>query len=476
MQRFDLAVIGGGSAGQTAATIGAKVGARVLLVDRERLGGDCLHHGCVPSKALIKCAKVAHAAREADRFGVKVAGLEVDFEGVMAYVHDAIHTVGLTETPEVFEGRGVKVAFGGAVFEDAHRIRVGQETFEADKFVLAVGSSAQPPPVAGLSEAMQAGRAIDHVGLFELKHRPERLLVLGGGPIGVEMGQALARLGAQVTLLQRAARIMDKDDPELADLLLETLRKEMSIHTRVTTSAVRLEGDSIAVDYERQGKSESVSGDLLLVATGRKPNLDELRLTRAGVTSTPRGIQIDASLRTTAKHIYAAGDCTGSYQFTHFAETQARVAARNALFAGNQSLTAPIVPWATFCDPELAQIGLSQAQAKEQGLEADVYRFGYDELDRAVCEGQAQGLAKMICAPNGKILGASILGPAAGEAIDEIAVAMKARLPIHKVAQAIHVYPTMNRIVRRLGDQRFMDKGVGRITTKLFGRFKGIAS
>ena len=469
MRSFDLAVIGGGSAGLTAASIGGRVGARVLLVDRETLGGDCTHHGCVPSKALIRCAKVAHTARQAERFGTHVGDVRVDGAAALRYVRATVEKVKSGETPEVLRARGVEVAFGGATFLSPTRLKVGEEEVEAGRSILAVGSRALAPPIPGLREA----GFIDHVGLFQLEDLVRRWVVIGGGPIGVEMGQALARLGATVTIVQGADRILERDDGELTTLRAGYLREELELILGAKVVEVARAGSGKAVTIEHEGSRRVLECDEVLVAVGRKTNLEGLGLEAAGVKTHARGIEVDKTLRTSAENIWACGDCTGGQQFTHFAEAQARVATRNALFLGSTAFREQWVPWTTFSDPELAHVGLVEADARrERRDDMRVYRFSYSELDRAVCEGETRGLAKVVCDPRGKILGASFLGPHAGEAISEIVIAMKAGLTLSKLAGAIHVYPTMNRIVRRLGDQRFLEEGVGRLTKKVFGRFK----
>ncbi len=464
---YDLVVIGGGSAGLTAASIGGRVCARTLLVDREALGGDCLFHGCVPSKSLIKCAKVAHSAAEASRFGVNVTGVEIDFTKVMDYVQGTIAHIGQHDSPEAMAALGVEVAFGGARFLARDRLSVGGREVTAKAIIIAVGSRAAAPPIPGLAET----GFIDHVSLFKLRDRPDRLVVIGGGPVGVEMGQSFARLGSRVTLLQSGPHLLPHDDSGLSDLLREILGEEMTIHCDSTVVEVSKSGEAKRVVFEHGGHRREVECDEILVAVGRRPDLDSLGLEAAGIEVGSRGIAVDKTLRTTAKGVWACGDCVGSYQFTHYAEAQARTAARNALFRGSQKLGDPPVPWTTFSDPELAQVGLTEADAKDVDG-AEVFRFPYERLDRAVCDGEARGLAKVICDKSGRVLGASILGSRAGEAITEFVIAMNAGITLSKLAGSIHVYPTMNRIVRRLGDERFMAHGVSNATAALFGKFK----
>ena len=466
---YDLAIVGGGSAGLTAALIAGRVGAKALLIDRERLGGDCTHYGCIPSKSLIRCAKVAHTTRHAARYGVNVPQVRVDYSRVAAYVHEAIATVERNETPEVLNDHGVEVAFGGAQLLTPRRLRVGDREIEADKTIVAVGSRANLPLLPGLH---QVG-AIDHVGLFEMTRLPRRLVVLGGGPIGMEMGQALARLGAEVTILQRGPRILPRDDAELANLLQGYVSEELRLICNATAREVRISGGAKAVVFETGGKEETLECDEILLATGRKPNLEGLGLAEVGVAFNERGVIVDSKLRTSIPNIWACGDCAGPLHFTHFAEVQARTAVRNALFAGSEKFDGGQTPWVTFTDPELAHVGATEAQARKTHETFEVLRFPYEKLDRAICEGETRGLAKVVVTPKGRILGASILGPHAGEAITEIVIAMTAGIPIQELSGFVHPYPVMNRIIRRLGDERFMARGVGSVTRRLFGQYRG---
>lgn len=467
MDPYDLIVIGGGSAGLTAATIGGRLGARTLLVDKERLGGDCLYYGCVPSKALIRASRLAADMRAADRFGLRPADPGVDIQAVLRTVWKTVETVSQHDSPDHMAAQGVEVAFGSARLLSPTRIRVGDgREVEGRRIVLAVGSHAKAPPIPGLDEVGY----IDHVRVFHLESLPKRLAVIGGGPIGLELGLALARLGSQVTVLQGAAQILPRDDLELAARLSAILSRELTIHTGAAATRVSRAGADKVVHYAQDGTDKRLAADEIFVAVGRAPSLEGLDLEAAGVETNRRGIVVDPFLRTTAKGILAAGDCAGGPQFTHYAEAQARIAARNALFRGKQRFDPQGTPWATFTEPELAQVGLTEAAAEEQGLDAAVYRFDYGGLDRAVTDGAGEGMAKVICTKKGQILGASLLGPGAGEAVNELQVAMLHKIPIQGLASAIHVYPTLTRVVRRLGDQRFLERGISG-AAKWFARF-----
>jgi pyruvate/2-oxoglutarate dehydrogenase complex dihydrolipoamide dehydrogenase (E3) component len=462
-----MVVIGGGSAGLTAATFAGRVGARVLLVDRERLGGDCLWAGCVPSKALIRCAGVAHLARRGAEFGVHADPI-LDFAGAMAHVQRAQETLARADSPQALTARGVETAFGGASFVAPRRLRVEEREIEGRTVILATGAAPRPPAVPGLRETGY----LDHVSLWSLHGLPRRMVVLGGGPVGVEMAQSLARLGARVTLVQRRARLLPRDDEELAGLLKTYLEEEIAVLVDAQVVGARRRGAEKVVTVRVAGTVHEVTCDEIFVAAGRRPTLDGLALDAGGVRSTDAGIEVDASLRTSAAGVFACGDCTGGPQFTHVAEAQARVAARNALFRGRTRFHRTLA-WTTFTDPESAQVGVTEEQARARRREVRVYRFAYADLDRAVCDAETRGRAKLICDRRGRILGASLLGHRAGEAASELAVAIDQRLTVRRLGASIHVYPTFSRIIRRLSDQAFLDDGVGRATARLFGTYRG---
>ena len=380
---YDLVVVGGGSAGLTAAIMAGRLGARTLLVDRERLGGDCTHHGCVPSKALIHCARLAHHIEGSSRFGIE-ASSRVDWSGVKAHIQRAIDRVAAHETPEALAAHGIEVAFGGARFADGPSQLVvgGERVVTARRVVLCVGSRSAPPPIPGLAEA----GFIDHRDVFRLDALPKRLAVIGGGPIGVELGQALARLGVKVTIVQRGPRILPRDDDELTNMLADRLRAELDVVTDAEVLSCERDGDDHVVRWERDGQSQLLRCDAILVATGRVANVEGLELERAGVALRDGRIAVDPYVRTSARGVYAAGDCAGPHAFTHFASAQARIATRNALFRFPQRFQPAAVPWCTFTDPELAQVGTTEAQATQSGEDIRIYRRDYQHVDRAVSE------------------------------------------------------------------------------------------
>ena len=465
---YDLVVIGGGSGGLTAATIAARVRARVLLVDRTRLGGDCLHGGCVPSKALLASAHLAHRMRRAADLGLAPVEVRPDIRAVMARVRGIQAEIGRHESPEAMRAQGVSVMLGGARFVDPFTIVVGdRERVTGARFIVATGSRAEAPPIPGLREAGH----LDHGSLFGIDALPARLAVLGGGPIGVEMGQALARLGAKVTILQRAPRLLDREEPELSAHLASALAEEgIDVRLGVDVTRVERRGADKVLTWSAGGAANELCADEVLVAVGRRPVIDALGIDAAGVDRNEKGIVVDDRLETSRKHIYAVGDCAGGPQFTHWAEYEARIAARNALFRGSERRSMRVVPWVTFCDPEVARVGLTEAEARREGLRAHAHRYEFARLDRAITEGRPGGLIKVVVDEE-RILGAHIVGHGAGEALAEWVLAVQHGLSLADVGRAIHVYPTIGRINRRVADAAFLEHGLPSWLVKLGGRF-----
>ncbi len=470
--QYDLIAIGGGSAGLTATTIAARLGAKVLLVDKESLGGDCLHYGCVPSKALIASARMAHRMRHAEKYGISPVDVKVDVADVMKRIQQIKDDVGSHETPEIIREMGADVMFGGASFIDEHTLEIGgTERVIGDQIVISTGSHAINPPIPGLEET----KSINHVSLFHLETLPKRLVVIGGGPIGCEMGQALSRLGSEVTIIQRAPRLLPREDTEISQIL-ETAFEEESIKLLLSANPtfVQKVNGAKQVAVEQNGKTLTIECDEILVATGRRPTIDGLNLPAAGVETNAKGIIVNDALQTSKKHIYAVGDCAGGPQFTHWAEYEARIATRNALFRGNSRRSMNLIPWVTFTDPEVARVGMTLEEAKKHHKDDHIHehKVAYEKVDRAVCESEPQGLIKVVVDKKDRILGAHIIGMEAGEVLAEWVLAMKHHIPLSKVGNAIHVYPTLGRVNRRVADERFMEHGLAEWTTKLFARFK----
>ncbi len=440
-ETYGLIVIGAGSAGLTAAGFAAQRGVRVALVEKHRVGGDCTWTGCVPSKALLKVAKVAHEARTAAHYGICTAPPTVSMSKVRAYVRRVMAEIYEHETPERLAHQGVEVIIGAARFLDAHTIQAGEQTLSADKFIIATGAHPLIPDIPGLQETP----FLTHLQIFDNDQLPERLIVIGAGPIGAEMAQAYQRLGSQVILVDIA--LLPRDEPEVAEVIGRVFAREGIQFVKGLVTAARQEEAGIVVTVEDQG----YRGDMLLVAVGRVPVVEGLDLDKAGVAYSPKGIQVDDELRTSVKHIYAAGDCVGGYQFSHLAGWQGARAVRNALLLDRDSSFNDWVLWTTFTDPEVAHVGLTEAQARNNfGTSVRATRWDMDRTDRAVVENERDGFIKVIHQNDGTLLGATIVAGRAGEAITEFVLALKHGLKVDDLANAIHVYPTYSTAVMQL--------------------------
>ena len=468
----DLVVIGAGSGGITAARFAARAGARVVLIEKDRIGGDCTWTGCVPSKALLKVARVVHQARNASGFGLSATTVgPVDLKEVMDYVRRAISKVYRFETPEVLRQEGVDVRIGRARFEDANTLAVasaeGETTITAKKIIICTGARPTIPNLQGLSDVPY----LTSEQVYDLEMLPEHLLVVGGGPVGVEMAQAFRRLGSRVSLFQESAHLLPRDEPEAAETLARILRDEgVGLHLGARVTRVAPRDDGIVV-HTYAGE---VEGSVLLVATGRTPNVDTMELLRAGVRFTEGGVPVDGSLSTNVKHIYAAGDVVGGPQFTHYAGYQAFIAARNALFPGTSKGVAQFVPWTTFTDPEVARAGITEAEARNKHRGADdvgVRFMTMERVDRAVTENDTDGFIKVVHRKNGTVLGATVVAERAGEAIHEWALAISNRLKMSDLASTIHVYPTYSIANQQLASaysvESFLKSKVGKTLKRL---------
>lgn len=453
---YDLCVIGGGSGGLVVAAGGATLGAKVALIEKRALGGDCLYHGCVPSKTLLHSARVAHTMREAQRFGIPSASPRVNVGEVMARVAEVIKAIEPHDSPERFRGLGVEVLFGAGSFLDAGTFSVNGRKITAKHFVLATGSSPAIPPIEGLDRIS----CLTNETVFELNEPVPALLVLGAGPIGVEMAQAFCRLGTQVHVVEASSRILDKDDPDLAKIVQDSLTREgVKFHLGEKVERAEQAGDCIRMLMkDENGREKVLEGSHLLIATGRAANVDALGLEAAGVKTDKRKLVLDSRLRTTNKRIYACGDVAGPYQFTHMAEYQAGVVLRNALFHLPVKARPRAVPWCTFTDPELARVGLSESEARDQAIAHRVYTFAFEDIDRARTSNETAGFAKVVTSPGGEILGAAIAGAHAGELIHEYALALNNKMKISELSAVIHIYPTLAQINRRVADERMKRK------------------
>lgn len=442
----DLCIIGAGSGGLSVAAGAVQMGASVVLIEKGPMGGDCLNYGCVPSKALLAAAHAAHAHSDTSKFGVTSLPSSVDFQAVHDHVHGVIAGIAPHDSVERFESLGVHVIQGAAGFTSPKEVSVNGIAVRARRFVVATGSSAFVPPITGLAETPY----LINETVFDLTEAPEHLIVIGGGPIGCELAQAHRQLGCQVTVLE-AAKVLPKDDPDLADIVRASLVEQGITFlegAKVTQTAAQDGG--VIVTFNRDGKTEKIFGSHLLVAVGRKANVGGLGLDAANIKHSPRGIDVNAGLRTSNRKIYAIGDCAGGLQFTHVAGYHAGIVIRSALFRLPAKADHSSVPWVTYTDPELAQVGLTEGQAKEQhGESVRVLTWPYEENDRARAERVTQGLVKAVVAKNGRILGCGIAGPQAGELIQVWVLAMSQNLKIGSIASMIAPYPTLGEVSKR---------------------------
>lgn len=452
--RYNLVVIGAGTAGLVAAAGAAGVGAKVALIERHLMGGDCLNVGCIPSKALLQSAHAAASARNSARFGVRLGGeVSVDFGAVMERMREIRQRISPLDSAKRFRDElGVDVYFGDAAFTANSTVRVGDSDLQYARAVIATGARAVVPPIPGLAEA----GFLTNDTVFELTELPKRLLVIGGGPIGCELAQAFQRFGSDVTIVEMAPQFLVREDPDAAAVLLDALKAD-GIDVRLETGLTRVEAgeaDTKRAVLERAGTTETLEVDAILVGVGRAPNVESLGLEQAGVAFESTGVQIDDQLRTTNKHIYACGDVCMQDKFTHAADFAARTVIQNALFFGRGKLSSLTIPWSTYTDPEIAHVGLYERDAAERGIEIDTYIQEFADIDRSITEGIDTGFVK-IHTEKGKdrIVGATIVHPQAGDLISEISVAMAAGLGLGKLARVIHPYPTQAEAIRKIGDQ-----------------------
>jgi pyruvate/2-oxoglutarate dehydrogenase complex dihydrolipoamide dehydrogenase (E3) component len=445
----DLCVIGGGSGGLSVAAAAAAFGVPVVLVEKGRMGGDCLNYGCVPSKALLAAAKRADTLRKAVPFGISLPRPSVDyaveFAKVHAHVHRVIAAIAPNDSRERFTGLGVQVIEGVARFTDRRTVAVGDEIeIKARRFVIATGSTPSAPPIPGLAEA----KYLTNETIFDLTKCPAHLVVIGAGPVGLEMAQALRRLGAEVTVIE-AAEPLAREEPECAAILLDRLRDEgIRIIPRAKIVQV-LAGEPIRVVTEGPDGRAAVDGSHILVAAGRRPNVEGLGLEAAGVKVDQKGIVVDKRLKTSNRKVYAIGDVAGGLQFTHVANFHAGLVIRNALFGLPVSTKNAAIPWVTFTDPELAQVGLTETEARQRHRRIQVLRWPYHENDRAQAERETHGHIKVVTARSGRILGVTIVGAHAGELIVTWTLAISQRLKVGAFLGIIIPYPTLSEIGKR---------------------------
>lgn len=454
--QYNLVVIGGGTAGLVTAAIAAGLGAKVALIERHLMGGDCLNVGCVPSKALIRASRAWADVRRGEDFGLRFSGeAKEDFPAVMTRMRALRAQLSRTDSAQRFAGLGVDVYLGQAQFTSAQTVQVGSATLDFAKAAICTGARASAPPISGLLEAGY----LTNETIFSLTELPARLAIIGAGPIGCELAQAFARFGSQVYLIEALHGIMPNEDRDAAEIVEKALvrdgvtlfccGKELSIQK--TETAKRLTGGS-------HGQAYDITVDEILVGAGRKPNVDGLGLEAAGVEYDKTGVTVNDQLRTTNPNIYAAGDICSRYKFTHAADAMAQIVIQNALFPhpfglGTAQVSSLVIPWATYTDPEIAHVGLYEAEAKEKGHKVETFTHRLDEVDRAVLDGEAEGFAKVhVEAGSDRIWGATIVAAHAGDLINEFTLAMKAGLGLKTLASTIHPYPTQGEVVKKVAN------------------------
>ncbi len=475
---FDLGVIGGGAAGLTIAAGSAQLGAKTLLVEKEAaLGGDCLHYGCVPSKTLIRTARAYHDIKRAVKFGLPLVDPQpVDFRQVSQRIRSVISVIQQHDSVERFCSLGARVEFGQAEFIDEHSIRLNGRTYSARTWALATGSSPATPPFAGLDSVSY----LTNREIFYMDTLPASMIILGGGPIAIEMAQAFNRLGTRITVIQRSGQILSREDKDLADAVMEQLSQEgVTFTLGASIVAIAEKNGSKEVTYKNSaGDIKTLAAENLLVAMGRAPNVDGLGLENIGLTYTGKGIGVDSRLRTNHKHIYAAGDITGTYQFTHAAGYEGGIVVSNAIFHLPRKTDYTNLPWCTYTDPELASIGLNEKGAAAAGIKYSVWTEEFRNNDRSLAEGEETGWLKMLLDEKEKPIGIQILGPHGGDLLCEWVAVLNGRVKLSTLAGAIHPYPTLGEINKRvagsfLAGKIFSDtvkKGL-----KFFFNFKGRA-
>jgi pyruvate/2-oxoglutarate dehydrogenase complex dihydrolipoamide dehydrogenase (E3) component len=442
MARIDLVVVGGGTAGLVAAVGAAGQGAKVVLIERHRTGGDCLWTGCVPSKALITAAAAAHTARASGHLGVHTEAVSVDFAAVMAHVKGAIATIEPHDSPERLRGLGIEVIHGDARFVAPDAVEVDGRRLRFRRALIATGASPAVPPIPGLADV----QPLTNETLWDLTEQPKRLVVLGAGPIGCELGQAFNRLGSRVSLVEMVDRVLPREEPECSQLIARHLREE-GVDVRSGTKAVRIEtgDDGHHLVVQDAAGEERIGFDRILVAVGRTPRTDGLGLNAAQVELTDRGaVAVDDGLRTSNPRIYAAGDITMKLPFTHVASTHGATVVQNALFGLRAKVDHERIPWVTFTAPEVARVGLSVAEARERfGPDISVRTAGHEKLDRAVTAAATDGFAQLVGDDKGRLVGATVIGPRAGETIGEIVAWMAGDAKVSTISRSsAHAYPT----------------------------------
>lgn len=454
VHHYDLAIIGAGSGGLSVAAGAAMLGAKVVLFEGDKMGGDCLNYGCVPSKSLLASSKAAHVYKLADRYGIAFHQPQVEMQDVIERVHGVIDTIAPHDSVERFTDLGVQVVQEEARFVSPGTIQAGNHKITARRFVIATGSSPVIPDIDGLKRV----RFYTNETIFNLTEKPNHLIIIGGGPIGCEMAQAFLMLGIKVTLLQRS-EILPRDERDLVGILRARLVSQgLNLFEHMKISRITSDHAGIHVQVEKEGLANTISGSHLLIAAGRQPNIENLQLDKAGVDYDARGISVDDRLRTSNKKIFAIGDVAGTYQFTHVANYHAGIVIRNALFGLPAKVDYRAVPWVTYTDIELAHAGLMSDEALKQDPRAKVLTMKLSAIDRAQTEHEVEGMIKVVANKKGQVLGVSILAPHAGELLLPWIMLIREKKTLRSITDAIVPYPTYSELSKRVASEFYKDK------------------
>lgn len=450
--RYNLVVIGAGTAGLVTAAGAAGLGAKVALIERNLMGGDCLNVGCVPSKAILRAARAAASVGDSARFGIDVQGIRVDFPRIMQRMRRLRAGISPHDSAQRFTDLGVDVFLGAGKFTSRETVDVDGRSLRFKRAVIATGARAAVPPIPGIADV----RPLTNETLFSLTRLPDRLTVIGGGPIGCEMAQAFARFGSRVTQIEQSGNVLAREDPDAASVIQAALVRD-GVRVIDNAKVVRFEarGDQKITIYETGGIEHEVAGDDVLIALGRRPNVRDLGLETAGVGFDEQaGVDVNDRMQTTNPMIYAAGDVASRFKFTHAADFLARAVIGNTLFGGRSKASGLVIPWATFTSPELAHVGMTAGQAAEEGIAIDTYRQDLSGVDRAILDGHTEGFVKVhVRRGTDKIIGATIVAENAGDFISEITLAMTHGVGLKGIGRTIHPYPTQSDAIRKLGDQ-----------------------
>lgn len=473
--QYDLIVIGGGAAGLFAVSVAKALGAKVCLIENNKIGGDCTWHGCIPSKSLIKKAGMIKTIKDCLGYELQTTDIDIDSSKVFAYVNDIVGMIGASEEPQVFIERGIDVIIGDAKFVDKSTLEVNGKQLNARKIILATGSKAFVPNIPGLKEV----NYLTNETIFSLKKSPKSMIVLGGGPIGVEMAQSFVRLGAEVSIIEMADDILVREDAELVNIVSASLKNDgVKLYCSHKAIGAKALDDGVELTVQREdGTVIRLEAERLLCAIGRQSDLSSLDLHNADVKYGNRGAEVNKYLQTTNKNIFACGDIASPYQFSHVAAYTAYVAVRNSLFKriAWTKVSYENIVWTTFCDPELAHLGLSEIEAvhKYDG-KINVYRLPYDACDRAKTDDLEEGLLKVITDKKGYILGAHIVGAHAGELMQAFIIAKSQRIKLHKLANPMFIYPTLSELVKKIAAQALLEKSNKPIIKRIISTLKNV--